>query len=111
MHASIWWTSLAEIQVTLRNTTSTTATNTQKHYPLLFNFGKPYEVWILIFIKSIYLKTTSNTCYSATGAIMSDNKTQKLLRQLLVESDALTAKLTKFEKGLKFEITEIKKKS
>ena len=41
---------------------------------------------------------------------MSDkNKTQELLQELLVKSDALDAKLTNTEKSLKFEITEFKK--
>lgn len=67
-------------------------TNTQKNYPLEFNLGTPYEIWICVFIKQIYLKTAMNFMLSVTGAIMPDNKTQELL-QPLVKFDALDERL------------------
>ena len=65
-------------------------------------------------VKSIFLKAASNryllrvTVLAATHTgeqtIVSNNKTQELLQQLLVKPDALYAKLTNIKKSLKIEI-------
>ena len=62
-------------------------------------------------LKSIFLKTTSNryllrvtvlaAIHTGEQAIGSNNKTQELLQQLLVKSDALDAKLTNIKKSLR----------
>ena len=117
---------VADARVDMAKFRERSATNTQKDYNYIYNlfgsttysfsFGTPYEFWIIIFIKSIYLKTTSNRYYlrvtvlaTQEQAIMSDNKTQDFLQQLLLKSDTLDAKLTNIGKSLKFEIPEIKK--